>query len=66
MSKMYELSHPDASVLTLGELKQFIEELSTKLPMQTPIMLNAELKDEPVVPCIQVLADDESVEFYNY
>lgn len=66
MSKMYELSHPDASVITLGELKEFVNELSTKLPMQTPIMLNAEINDEAVVPCIQVLADEESVEFYNY
>lgn len=63
---MLELGHDDASVLTLGELRRFLNENCLSLPDNTPIMLNAAIEHEPVVPCIQILADDESVEFYNF
>lgn len=63
---MFILQHDDASVLTLKDLRDFLNEDCANLPDDTPIMLNAEIKDEPIVPCIQVLADEESVELYNF
>lgn len=63
---MLELGHDDISVLTLGEVRQFFNEDCLSLPDSTPIMLNAAIEHEPVVPCIQILADKESIEFYNF
>lgn len=63
---MYTLGNDDCSVVTLGQLRQFLNETCQSLPDETPIMLNAEIQEEAVVPCIQILADEESVEFYNF
>lgn len=62
---MKELNN-NTNVITLGQLKQFLNETCKELSDDTPIMLNTTIEDEPIVPCIQVLADEESIEFYNY
>ena len=63
---MFELGNDDASVLHLGQLRWFLNETCRSLPDSTPIMLNCTVGEEDVVPCIQVLADEESVELYNF
>lgn len=63
---MYELGNDNCSVITLGQLRQFVIETCKNLSDNTPIMLNAEIAEEAVVPCIQILADESSVEFYNF
>ena len=63
---MLILGNDDASVLNLGQLRQFLNETCRSLPNNTPIMLNCTVGEEAVVPCIQVLADEESVELYNF
>lgn len=63
---MFTLGNDDASVLTLEQLRWFLNETCRSLPGNTPIMLNATVENNPVVPCIQVLADEESIEFYNF
>lgn len=64
---MFELANDDASVITLGQLREFINNHIENLPDSTPIMLNAIPDDQKaVVPCVQVLADEESIEFYNF
>ena len=65
-SPMFELGNDDASVLHLGQLRWFLNETCRSLPDSTPIMLNCTVGEEDVVPCIQVLADKESVEFYYF
>ena len=63
---MFELGNDDASVLHLGQLRWFLNETCRSLPDSTPIMLNCTVGEEDVVPYIQVLADEESVELYNF
>ena len=63
---MFELKNDDASVLNLGQLRLFLNETCRSLPDSTPIMLNCTDGEEAIVPCIQVLADEESVELYNF
>ena len=63
---MFELENDDASVLNLGQLRWFLNETCRSLPDSTPIMLNCTVGEEDLVSCIQVLADEESVEFYNF
>ena len=63
---MLTLGNDDASVLHLGQLRWFLNETCRSLPDSTPIMFNCTVGEEAVVPCIQVLADEESVEFYNF
>ena len=63
---MFKLGNDDASVLHLCQLRWFLNETCRSLPDSTPIMLNCTVGEEDVVPCIQVLADEESVEFYNF
>lgn len=65
-SSMFTLRNNDASVLNLGQLREFLNETCRSLPNSTPIMLNYISGEEPIVPCIQVLADEESVELYNF
>lgn len=60
------LGNDDASTITLGQLREFITETCRSLPDDTPIMFNCTFGEEAVVPCIQVLADKESVELYNF
>lgn len=63
---IFELGNNDASVIKLGQLRQFLNETCRSLPDSTPIILNCTVGEEIVVPCIQVLADKESVELYNF
>lgn len=63
---MFELENDDASVLNLGQLWQFLNETCRSLPDSTPITINSVTGDNVVVPCIRVLADEESVELYNF
>ena len=63
---MFKLGNDDASVLHLGQLRWFLNETCRSLPDNIPIMLNCTVGEEAVVPCIQVLADEESVELYNF
>ena len=63
---MLTLGNDYASVLNLGQLRWFFNETCRSLPDSTPIMLNCTVGEEAVVPCIQVLADEESVELYNF
>ena len=63
---MFELINDDVSVIKLGQLRWFLNETCRSLPDSTPIMLNCTVVEEAIVPCIQVLADKESVEFYNF
>lgn len=64
---MKELANNDGDVITLGQLREFITKDCIYLPADTPIMLNAiPDNNEAVVPCVQVLADEDSVEFYNF
>lgn len=63
---MFTLVNDDESVLNLGQLRRFLNETCRSLPNNTPIMLNCTVGEEAIVPCIQVLADEESVELYNF
>ena len=63
---IFMLGNDDASILNLGKLRQFLNETCRSLPNNTPIMLNCSIGENSIVPCIQVLADKESVEFYNF
>ena len=63
---MFSLIKDDVSAIKLGQLRWFLNETCRSLPDSTPIMLNCIFGEEDVVPCIQVLADEESVELYNF
>lgn len=63
---MFVLGNYDASILNLGKLRQFLNETCQSLPNNTPITLSCSIGENSIVPCIQVLADKESVEFYNF
>lgn len=63
---MFTLVNDDASVIKLGQLRQFLNETCRSLPDSTPITINSVTGDDVIVPCIQVLADKESVELYNF
>lgn len=63
---IFMLGNNDASILILGKLRQFLNETCRSLPNNIPIMLNCSVEENFIVPCIQVLADKESVEFYNF
>lgn len=63
---IFILGNDDASILTLGKLRQFLNETCRSLPNSTPITLSCNIGENSIVPCIQVLADKESVEFYNF
>ena len=63
---MFILVNDDASVIKLGQLRQFLNETCRSLPDGTPITINSVTGDNVIVPCIQILADEESVELYNF
>ena len=63
---MFLLINNDVSVIKLGQLRWFLNETCRSLPNSTLITLNYTIKEEAVVPCIQILADEESVELYNF
>ena len=63
---MFTLINDDVSIIKLGQLRQFLNETCRSLPDSTPITINSVTEDDVIVPCIQVLADEESVELYNF
>lgn len=63
---MFTLVNDDASVIKLGQLRRFLNETCRSLPDSTPITINSVTGDNIIVPCIQVLADKENVELYNF
>ena len=63
---MFILGNNDASILTLGKLRQFLNEICQSLPNNTSITFSCNIGENSIVPCIQVLVDKESVEFYNF
>ena len=63
---MFSLMNDDVSVIKLGQLRWFLNETCRSLPNSTPIMLNYTIREEAVVSYIKILADEESVELYNF
>ena len=63
---MFTLINDDVSVIKLSQLRQFLNETCRSLPYSTPITINSITGDDTICNCIQVLADYESVEFYNF
>lgn len=63
---MFTLVNDNESIIKLGQLRRFLNETCRSLPDSTPITINSVTGDNVVVPCIQVLADEESVELYNF
>lgn len=61
---MFTLNNDDRSIITLGQLRQFLNKTCRSLPDDTPIKLSI-LAEGFVDPCIEVLANKESVEFYS-
>ena len=60
---MFMLGNDDARVIKLGQLRWFLNETCRSLPDSTPIMLNCTVGEETIIPCVEVLADEKSVEF---
>lgn len=61
---MFTLNNDDRSIITLGQLRRFLNKTCRSLPDDTPIKLSI-LAEGFVDPCVEVLADKESVEFYS-
>ena len=61
---MFTLNNDDRSIITLGQLRRFLNKTCRSLPDNTPIKLSI-LAEGFVDPCVEVLADKESVEFYS-
>ena len=60
---MFELINDNVSVIKLGQLRWFLNETCRSLPDSTPIILNCTIGEKAVIPCVEVLADEKSVEF---
>ena len=63
---MFTLINDDVSIIKLGQLRQFLNETCRSLPASTSITINSVTGDNTIFHCIQVLADEESVELYNF
>ena len=63
---MFTLVNNNESVIKLGQLRRFLNETCRSLPNSTPIMLNYTIREEAVILYIKILADEESVELYNF
>ena len=61
---MFTLNNDDRSIITLGQLRQFLNKTCRSLPNNTPIKLSI-LAEGFVDPCVEILADKESVELYS-
>lgn len=61
---MFTLNNDDRSIITLGQLRRFLNKTCRSLPDDTPIKLSI-LAEGFVDPCVEVLADKESVELYS-
>lgn len=63
---MFCLSHENKAVITLGELRQFLNKDCLSLSDDIPVTLSTLTENDVNVECNNVLADDESITFYNY
>lgn len=63
---MEKLKNYTGTCITLGQLRDFLNKDCEHLHDDTPITLNVIQEDNAVCECTQILADNESVEFYNY
>ena len=63
---MFSLINDDVSVIKLSQLRWFLNETCRSLLNSTPIMLNYTIREEAVVSYIKIVADEESVELYNF
>ena len=63
---MFSLINDDVSVIKLGQLRQFLNETCRSLPDSTSITINSVTGDNTIFHCIKILADEESVELYNF
>ena len=61
---MFALKNNDKSIITLGQLRRFLNKTCRSLPDNTPIKLSI-LAEGFVDPCVAILADKESVELYS-
>lgn len=61
---MFTLNNDNRSIITLGQLRQFLNKTCRSLPDNTPIKLSI-LAEGFVDPCVEVLADKESIELYS-
>ena len=61
---MFTLNNDDRSIITLGQLRQFLNKTCRSLPDNTPIKLSI-LSEGFVDHCVEVLADEESVDLYS-
>lgn len=61
---MFTLNNDNRSIITLGQLRRFLNKTCRSLPDNTPIKLSI-IAEGFVDPCIEVLADKESVELYS-
>lgn len=61
---MFTLNNDDRSIITLGQLRRFLNKTCRSLPDDTPIKLSI-IAEGFVDPYVEVLADKESVEFYS-
>ena len=61
---MFTLKNDDNSIINLGQLRQFLNKTCRSLPDNTPIKLSI-INEGLIDPCVEILADEESVEFYN-
>ena len=61
---MFRLKNDDESIITLGQLRRFLNKTCRSLPDNTPIKLSI-IAEGFVDPCVEILADKESVELYT-
>ena len=61
---MFRLKNDNESIITLGQLRQFLNKTCRSLPNNTPIKLSI-IAEGFVNPCVEILADEESVELYT-
>ena len=61
---MFRLKNDDESIITLGQLRRFLNKTCRSLPDNTPIKLSI-IAEGFVDPCVEILADKESVELYS-
>ena len=61
---MFTLNNDDRSIITLGQLRRFLNKTCRSLPDDTPIKLSI-IAEGFVDPCVEILADKESVELYS-
>lgn len=60
------LKHTKDNTITLGELRHFINNDCHSLADDTPIDICNAMSKEFNADCITIIADDDSVTFYNY